>query len=166
MQVDYQHVSMRFGQSGISYKPDRMLPEGTNVETFSDRLKSRRKECGLSQVELCELVGIKQNQYSRYENGTVPEVELLIKFAVALECTTDYLLLQTEKPNEIREYESLPEDEKRLVQEFRAFKRNDPMARAAIKMLRDLNVIEEPQRASIEPPQEPDVPGEKKTANR
>ena len=166
MQADYQHVSMRFGQSGISYRPDRLLPGKANMDTFSDRLKNIRKVRGLSQVELADKVGIKQNQYSRYENGTTPEADLLVRFAVALECTIDYLLGQVEKPTEFRQYEDLPEDEQNLIQLYRAYKRNEPMSRGAVKMLRDLNVVEEPQRASIEPPQEPDIPGQKKAANR
>lgn len=166
MQVNYQDVFMRFGQTGISYKSDRLLPGETTMNTFSDRLKSIRKERGLSQIELGDRVGIKQNQYSRYENGTTPDPELLVKFAVALECTTDYLLGHTDTPTESRQYEDLPEDEQNLVQLYRAYKRGDHIPRAAIKMLRDLNVVEEPKRAPIEPPQEPDVPGEKKAANR
>lgn len=59
---------------------------------FSDRLKTLRKEKKLTQKELAEQIGIKQNSYSDWENGkTEPSFENLIKLADLLEVSLDWL---------------------------------------------------------------------------
>lgn len=60
---------------------------------FSDRLKTLRKEKKLTQKELAEQIGIKQNSYSDWENGkTEPSFENLINLADLLEVSLDCLL--------------------------------------------------------------------------
>ena len=59
---------------------------------FTERLKELRKNKGLKQQEIAELLGIKRNTYSDWENGkTEPSFENLIKLADLLEVTLDWL---------------------------------------------------------------------------
>ena len=59
---------------------------------FTERLKELRKNKGLKQREIAELLGVKQNTYSDWENGkTEPSFENLIKLADLLEVTLDWL---------------------------------------------------------------------------
>ena len=59
---------------------------------FSKRLKKLRKNKGLKQQELAEILGIKRNTYSDWENGkTEPSFENLIKLVDLLEVSIDWL---------------------------------------------------------------------------
>lgn len=57
------------------------------------RLRELREECGYSQQRLAELLNIKQNTYSQYENGVreLP-LEYLIALSKLYEVSTDYIL--------------------------------------------------------------------------
>lgn len=57
------------------------------------RLKELREEYGYSQQKLAEMLLIKQNTYSQYENGArdLP-IEYLIKLSQIYKVSTDYLL--------------------------------------------------------------------------
>jgi transcriptional regulator with XRE-family HTH domain len=60
---------------------------------FKDRLKQARLKKGLSQSELCKLLGIHVTNISRYERGeNKPTTEVLTKIANALDITTDFLM--------------------------------------------------------------------------
>lgn len=60
---------------------------------FTDRLKTLRKEKKLTQKELAEQIGIKQNSYSDWETGkNEPSLENIIKLAKILDTTADELL--------------------------------------------------------------------------
>ena len=60
---------------------------------FSKRLKRLRQNEGLKQQELAEILGIKRNTYSDWENGkTEPSFENLINLADLLEVSLDCLL--------------------------------------------------------------------------
>ena len=59
---------------------------------FTERLKELRKKKGLKQQEIAELLGVKRNTYSDWENGkTEPSFENLIKLADLLEVSLDWL---------------------------------------------------------------------------
>lgn len=59
---------------------------------FSERLKRLRKSKGLKQQELAEILGIKRNTYSDWENGkTEPSFDNLIKLADFFEVSLDWL---------------------------------------------------------------------------
>lgn len=61
-----------------------MLPE---------RLKELRKEKKLTQKELAEQIGIKQNSYSDWETGkNEPNLENIVKLSKILDTSTDFLL--------------------------------------------------------------------------
>ena len=62
-------------------------------ETFGKRLARIRKEKGYTQVELAEKMGIIQVLISDYERDKLrPYHEMIIRFAQALEISTDELL--------------------------------------------------------------------------
>ena len=63
------------------------------TETPGERLARLRKERGWTQVELAERVGITQTLLSDYERGRLRlNAEMIVRFANALETTTDELL--------------------------------------------------------------------------
>ena len=57
------------------------------------KLKELREESNVSQKEIANVLNIKQNTYSQYENGKrqLP-IEVLIKLADFYKVTTDYIL--------------------------------------------------------------------------
>lgn len=60
--------------------------------SFTSRLKEKRKNKKLTQKELAEQLGIKQNTYSDWERGkTQPNLDYLAKLANILDTSTDYL---------------------------------------------------------------------------
>ncbi len=61
---------------------------------FNDRLKEKRIEAGLKQVELAEIIGISDRTIQNYEAGTSKpkNFDLVYKIAQALDTTIDYLL--------------------------------------------------------------------------
>ena len=61
--------------------------------SFSKRLTSVRKERGLTQQQISELMGIHLSQVKRYESGdTQPSLDVLRKIALALNISADTLL--------------------------------------------------------------------------
>ena len=63
------------------------------MSVFSDRLKELRKKNRLTQKELAEKIGIKQNSYSDWETGkNEPNLENIVKLSKILDTTTDELL--------------------------------------------------------------------------
>lgn len=60
---------------------------------FSERLKTLRKEAGLTQVDVAEKLGISQPAYASWERGVKkPTQENLVKIAQILSVSIDYLL--------------------------------------------------------------------------
>ncbi|MFS9028111.1 helix-turn-helix transcriptional regulator [Streptococcus cristatus] len=60
---------------------------------FTDKLKALRKEKKLTQKELAEQIGIKQNSYSDWETGkNEPNLENIVKLSKILDTSTDELL--------------------------------------------------------------------------
>lgn len=57
------------------------------------RLRDLREDHDMTQSAIAELLHIKQNTYSQYENGQrqIP-LDLLIQFAAFYQTSTDYLL--------------------------------------------------------------------------
>ena len=57
------------------------------------RLKDIREDRDITQTQLAEILHIKQNTYSQYENGQrgLP-VDVLIKLAEYFDTSTDYIL--------------------------------------------------------------------------
>ncbi len=63
---------------------------------YFERLKTLRKELGMSQSDIGEFLGIMQTVYSRYERGanTIP-IDFLLKLADLYNVSTDYILGRT-----------------------------------------------------------------------
>jgi transcriptional regulator with XRE-family HTH domain len=65
-----------------------MPPQG-----FAERLRTLRKQLGLSQTELGKRVGVHYTHIGRYETGkSEPLTDTLKKLADVLKVTTDYLI--------------------------------------------------------------------------
>lgn len=66
---------------------------------LGQRLRSRRKEIGLTQEQLAEQVKTKKTTISNYETGySTPNNEMLSDLADVLRTTSDYLLGRTDDP--------------------------------------------------------------------
>ncbi len=72
--------------------------------TFGTRLKHRRMECHLRQIDLARLLGEPQNYISRWESGNIEymTLERLRRLAKHLRTTTDYLLGIADSPEKPR----------------------------------------------------------------
>lgn len=64
-----------------------------NMLSIGDRIKTRRLELGLTQVDIYEKCGITSGVLSRIENGkNVPSILIFYKLSQSLECSTDWLI--------------------------------------------------------------------------
>ena len=64
-----------------------------------ERIRNLRIDKDLTQKEVAQILGIKQNTYSQYEIGALKyPVEALIKLAKHYNTSIDYLLGQTDNP--------------------------------------------------------------------
>lgn len=58
------------------------------------RLAKRRKELGLKQYQVCEMIDVNYKYISNLEKGrSVPSVETVMNLCEALQVTPDYLLM-------------------------------------------------------------------------
>lgn len=58
------------------------------------RMAKRRKELGLKQYEVCEMIDVNYKYISNLETGrSAPSLEMIMNLCEALETTPDYLLL-------------------------------------------------------------------------
>lgn len=62
------------------------------------RLKDIREDKDITQKQIAEILSIKQNTYSQYENGQrqLP-IEILIKLSLIFDTSTDYILELTDE---------------------------------------------------------------------
>jgi len=66
-----------------------------NHMPFSDRLSALRKQRGLTQEALSDLIGVTKTQVYRYENGSSqPTLDVIKHLALALSVTTDQLIFE------------------------------------------------------------------------
>lgn len=74
------------------------------------KLKEARKRAGYTMKELAALLGITEGAVSNYENGKrQPDLMMLLKIADVFNCSTDYLLGRTDRPDAyLIEKEKLP----------------------------------------------------------
>ena len=71
----------------------KLPPLDLGEETLGQRIARLRKERGYTQVELAEKIGIIQTLVSEYERDKLRlHAEMLVRFARALEVSTDELL--------------------------------------------------------------------------
>lgn len=120
-------------ETGILYGTERFVyPREALMDTLADRLRTRRKDLKLTQEMVAEKLGMKGPQYNRYENGAEPKSGLLRRMAIALDCTTDYLLSIVDEPSEHKEDEGLPEDQRDWLELYR----NNPALRREFRRMR------------------------------
>lgn len=82
---------------------------------IGDKIKERRLELGLTQLQLSELTGIKKNTISNYENNvSSPSEENIFKIMEALKCDANYLFEWFENEDLI-----LSVGEKRFIKKYR-----------------------------------------------
>jgi transcriptional regulator with XRE-family HTH domain len=71
------------------------------VEVFGERLRTRRRERGLTQNALAQQMGVAQGWLSELENarqGAV-QADTVYRLCVALNCSADYLLGLADTPS-------------------------------------------------------------------
>ncbi|MEZ4916124.1 MAG: helix-turn-helix transcriptional regulator [Chitinophagales bacterium] len=71
------------------------------IQELGGRIKSLRKEKGLSQTALMELTGLNRISISKMENGENFTIHSLIKVMRALNCLDDIDLLFAKKDNDL-----------------------------------------------------------------
>ena len=65
----------------------------SRMETWSDRLRLRARELGLTDVEVARRLGLAQGRYSSYVNGTrEPDLLLFVRICEVLQTTPDRIL--------------------------------------------------------------------------
>ncbi|AKX95661.1 transcriptional regulator [Moorella thermoacetica] len=112
--------------------------------SIGKRIKELREKIGLTQEELAERVQISRSALANYESGyREPKGEILVRFAKALNTSTDFLLgneVKVDKTNDkTKKYEL---DEATLL--FARLSNLTPEGRE--KVLRELEWIEELER--------------------
>lgn len=68
------------------------------VKTSDNPFRKLREAAGLTQEQLAKAMGIGQQTISSYENGKMPSVPMIKKFAVFFNTSTDYLLGMIDNP--------------------------------------------------------------------
>ena len=72
------------------------------IKGLPEKLKSLRKQYGLSQREAASRLGISTSVISAYENGeSTPSTENLLALSYLYKCSTDYLLGKESEPPKI-----------------------------------------------------------------
>ena len=90
------------------------------------RIAKQRREKGLKQYEVCEIINVNYKYLSNLETGrSAPSLETLLALCECLDTTPDWLLLgrknnpDTESDNAIEEkITALDDENKRMVLEF------------------------------------------------
>lgn len=77
------------------------LPPLSTKESIGERVSRIRKECGFTQVELAEKIGVIQSIVSAIERDVLKlSADMAVRFAMALGVTTDDLLMPAGKTRE------------------------------------------------------------------
>ena len=92
--------------------------------SIGERIKSKRKELGLTQPQIKELTGISSGTMSDIENGkALPAAPSLIKLSQVLNCTIDWILTGVSTTSEITIFSDYRESE--LVSYFKKMSADD-----------------------------------------
>lgn len=60
--------------------------------TFAEKLQRLRKQNGLSQEQLTEKLNVSRQAVSKWEMGTIPDMENMVKLGRYFDCSLDYLM--------------------------------------------------------------------------
>ena len=81
---------------------DNFTPLHLSDKSLGQRIAHIRKEKGLTQKELAEKIGITRSRLSNYEIDRIHLYdELLIRFAIALDVSLDYLVGLKDEPESL-----------------------------------------------------------------
>ncbi|MDC9623984.1 helix-turn-helix domain-containing protein [Xenorhabdus aichiensis] len=61
------------------------------METISQRLKARRYELNMTQTQLAQLAGMKQQSIQRIESGLTQRPKFILELSRALNCNPEWL---------------------------------------------------------------------------
>lgn len=127
--------------------------------TLGERIKSARRECGMTQKDLADKTGMTYQQISQYErNERRPKLETLQRIAVALGCYVADLMPNGDWANVPREdliesWEApLPGEFDRLTGFYQRL--NPTGQRIAVERVEELTKIPEYQRKEDDFPQD------------
>lgn len=68
------------------------------------RIAARRKELGLKQYQVCEMIDVNYKYLSNLETGrSAPSLELIMSLCRVLKTTPDHLLTGTDRPHQTSE---------------------------------------------------------------
>ena len=70
-----------------------------NNQKIAAFIAGKRKEAGLTQAEVAEKLNVSFQAVSKWENGTLPNVEMLVELAALLQVSVDEILSGREKSN-------------------------------------------------------------------
>ncbi|HDU8581340.1 helix-turn-helix domain-containing protein [Morganella morganii] len=62
------------------------------MSTLSERVKTRRVALNLTQSELAEMVGLKQQSIQQIESGFIKRPRFIVEIANALKCDPSWLI--------------------------------------------------------------------------
>lgn len=90
---------------------------------FSEKLKELRKEKGLTQIKISQVLGVSATAYAGYEQGyREPPLSIIKDLADFFECSIDYLIGRTDDFGVIsisNPVQQLTEEERELLATFR-----------------------------------------------
>ena len=76
------------------------MEENKQKNILGSRIMQRRKQLGIKQSELAEIIGVSDNQISNIENGkSFPRLNSFILICETLKCNADYFLSGITKEN-------------------------------------------------------------------
>ena len=94
--------------------------------TIGQRIKERRKELNLTQLDIKSKVGISSGNLSDIENGNrLPAASTLLQLAKALECSVDYILTGAPLISEKYNSSVIGESEQELLTIFHSLSPDD-----------------------------------------
>jgi len=92
-----------------------------DVQAVGDRIKKRRKELGLTQMDIKEKTGISSGNISDIEHGNrLPAATTLVQLAEVLDCSIDYILIGPPFATEHGENSFIGESAQQLLSLFYA----------------------------------------------
>lgn len=73
--------------------------------TLEEQIRNCRKQAGISQEKMAELIGVSRQAVTKWENGTgTPDIENLVAIAELFQISLDELLLNEKRENKQSEY--------------------------------------------------------------
>lgn len=101
---------------------------------YGERLKQLRNNKGLSQKELTDRLNLNRSTYARYEtSSTQPDFQTLIKLAKFYNVSIDFLLGNSDDPNETKD-----DDLEDFIKNVRVWYKDEPDAEEKLKMMKKM----------------------------